>query len=104
MAGERMTSTEIWLRLIHTGSLCGDGMLEAAARLHKQTNIDVPAVIDAGLSAKQAIRFFALEESELERSLKWLEMPGNHLLTANHPFIPFAANDSRLSRGIMCKR
>ena len=83
-----MTSTEIWLRLIHTGSLCGDGMLEAAARLHKQTNIDVPAVIDAGLSAKQAIRFFALEESELERSLKWLEMPGNHLLTANHPFYP----------------
>ncbi|MGK3359494.1 DNA-protecting protein DprA [Enterobacter kobei] len=83
-----MTSTEIWLRLIHTGSLCGDGMLEAAARLHKQTNIDVPAVIDAGLSAKQAIRFFALEESELERSLKWLEMPGNPLLTANHPFYP----------------
>ena len=83
-----MTSTEIWLRLIHTGSLCGDGMLEAAARLHKQTNIDVPAVINAGLSAKQAIRFFALEESELERSLKWLEMPGNHLLTANHPFYP----------------
>ena len=83
-----MTSTEIWLRLIHTGSLCGDGMLEAAARLHKQTNVDVPAVIDAGLSAKQASRFFALEESELERSLKWLEMPGNHLLTANHPFYP----------------
>ena len=83
-----MTCTEIWLRLIHTGSLCGDGMLEAAARLHKQTNIDVPAVINAGLSAKQAIRFFALEESELERSLKWLEMPGNHLLTANHPFYP----------------
>ena len=83
-----MTSTEIWLRLIHTGSLCGDGMLEAAARLLKQTNIDVPAVIDAGLSAKQASRFFALEESELERSLKWLEMPGNHLLTANHPFYP----------------
>jgi len=63
-------------------------MLEAAARLLKQTNIDVPAVIDAGLSAKQASRFFALEESELERSLKWLEMPGNHLLTANHPFYP----------------
>ncbi|HDT4958767.1 TPA: DNA-protecting protein DprA [Enterobacter kobei] len=83
-----MTSTEIWLRLIHTGSLCGDGMLEAAARLHKQTNIDVPAVIDAGLSAKQASRFFALEESELERSLKWLEMPGYHLLTANHPLYP----------------
>ena len=83
-----MTSIEIWLRLIHTGSLCGDGMLEAAARLHKQKNIDVSAVRDAGLSAKQAERFFAADEGELERSLVWLEQPGNHLLTATHPLYP----------------
>lgn len=68
-----MTSIEIWLRLIHTGSLCGDGMLKAAARLHKQKNIDASAVRDAGLSAKQAERFFAPDEGELERSLVWLE-------------------------------
>ena len=85
MAGERMTSTELWLRLIHTGSLYGDVMLEAAARLHNQTTIDGPVVRDAGLSVKQAARFFALRESELESSLLWLELPGNYLITADHP-------------------
>ena len=78
MAGERMTSTEIWLRLIHTGSLCGDVMLEAAARLQKQGNIDALVARNAGLTAKQVERFFAPDESELERSLMWLEQPGNH--------------------------
>ena len=88
MAGERMTSTELWLRLIHTGSLYGDVMLEAAARLHNQTTIDGPVVRDAGLSVKQAARFFALRESELESSLLWLELPGNYLITADHPLYP----------------
>lgn len=88
MAGERMTSTEIWLRLIHTGSLCGDVMLEAAARLQKQEHLNVLVAREAGLTAKQAERFFALDESELERSLVWLEQPGHHLLTANHPLYP----------------
>ncbi len=88
MAGERMTSTEIWLRLIHTGSLCGDVMMEAAARLENLENIDALVARSVGLTAKQAERFFAPDESELERSLMWLEQPGNHLLTANHPLIP----------------
>ena len=56
MAGERMTSTEIWLRLIHTGSLCGDAMLDAVARLQNQKSIDVPVLRNAGLTAKQAER------------------------------------------------
>ena len=55
MAGERMTSTELWLRLIHTGSLYGDVMLEAAARLHNQTTIDGPVVRDAGLSVNHPL-------------------------------------------------
>ena len=88
MAGERMTSTELWLRLIHTGSLYGDVMLEAAARLHNQTTIDGPVVRDAGLSVKQAARFFAFRERELESSLLWLEQPGNYLITADHPLYP----------------
>ena len=97
MAGERMTSTEIWLRLIHTGSLCGDVMLEVAARLQKQEHLNVPVARNVGLTAKQTERFFALDESELERSLMWLEQPGHHLLTANHPLYPplspFAPHD-----------
>ncbi|CAH5706882.1 DNA processing protein DprA [Enterobacter cloacae] len=88
MAGNRMTSTEIWLRLIHTGSLCGDQMLAAAARLLMQTRIDDTIVRDAGLSTKQAQRFFALNESELQRNLAWLEQPENHLLTADDPRYP----------------
>lgn len=88
MAGNRMTSTEIWLRLIHTGSLCGDQMLTAAARLLMQTRIDDAVVRDAGLSTKQAQQFFALDENELERNLAWLEQPENHLLTADDPRYP----------------
>ena len=87
MAGERMTSIEIWLRLytqVHYVAM------ECWKRLHGCTskNIDVSAVRDAGLSAKQAERFFAADEGELERSLVWLEQPGNHLLTATHPLYP----------------
>lgn len=88
MAGNRMTSTEIWLRLIHTGSLCGDQMLAAAARLLMQTRIDDAVVRDAGLSTKQAQQFFALDENELQRNLAWLEQPENHLLTADDPRYP----------------
>jgi DNA processing protein len=71
---------------MHTGSLCGDVMLEAAARLQKQEHRRACSR-NAGLTAKQAERFFALDESELERSLMWLEQPGS-LLTANHPLYP----------------
>ncbi len=88
MAGKRMTSTEIWLRLINVGSLCGDAMLEVALRLLKQATIDGTAARESGLSAKQAGRFFALDEQELERSLMLLEQPDNHLVTANDPLYP----------------
>lgn len=83
-----MTSTEIWLRLIHIGPLCGDAMLDVASQLSKQTTIDGVTLREAGLSAAQAGRFLALSEGELERSLVWLEQPGNHLLTADHPLYP----------------
>ncbi|WP_276851757.1 DNA-protecting protein DprA [Enterobacter oligotrophicus] len=83
-----MTSTEIWLRLINIGSLCGDVMLEAAQKLLRKTTVDTDSVKEAGLTAKHAARFFSLSENELERSLKWLEQPGNHLLPADHPRFP----------------
>ena len=82
MAGKRMTSTEIWLRLINIGSLYGDAMLEIAQRLLRQATVDAEAVNAAGLSPKHAVKFFSFSESELERSLEWLEHTDNHLLTA----------------------
>lgn len=88
MAGKRMTSTEIWLRLIDIGSLCGDKMLTAAQTLLSKSIIDVATVRESGLSAGQARKFFVSDESALERSLKWLEQPGHYLLTANDPLYP----------------
>lgn len=88
MAGKRMTSTEIWLRLINIGSLYGDAMLEIAQRLLRQATVDAEAVNAAGLSPKHAVKFFSFSESELERSLEWLEHTDNHLLTADDPRFP----------------
>lgn len=88
MAGKRMTSTEIWLRLINIGSLYGDAMLEIAQRLLRRATVDAEAVNAAGLSPKHAVKFFSFSESELERSLEWLEHTDNHLLTADDPRFP----------------
>lgn len=88
MAGKRMTPTEIWLRLINTGTLCGDVMLTAAEHLLQQTQIDPASTKAAGLTAKQAERFFALSDAELEKSLLWLEQPGHYLLLATDPRYP----------------
>ncbi len=88
MAGKWMTPTEIWLRLINTGTLCGDLMLRAAENLQRQTHIDGAVAKDAGLSARQTERFFALSDAELERSLLWLEQPDCYLLPADDPRFP----------------
>ncbi len=58
MAGKRMTSTEIWLRLINIGSLYGDAMLEIAQRLLRRATVDAEAVNASGLSPKHAVKFF----------------------------------------------
>lgn len=88
MAGKRMTSTEIWLRLIDIGDLCGDMMLMAAQRLSHRENIDAAALTDAGLTKRQACKFMSVKVTDLERSLKWLELPGHYLITADHPLYP----------------
>ena len=88
MAGERMTSTEIWLRLMNAGDLCGDAMLLAAQNLAQQTNIDDFALAEVGLTVKQASKFLSLKEAELERSLNWLEVPGHYLVSADSPLYP----------------
>ncbi|MDK9355050.1 DNA-protecting protein DprA [Lelliottia sp. V106_10] len=83
-----MTSTEIWLRLINIGDLCGDAMLMAAQRLLQSAEIDAAALAEAGLTAKRAVKFMNFKEAELERSLEWLELPGHYLLSADNPRYP----------------
>ncbi|MCI1900675.1 MAG: DNA-protecting protein DprA [Enterobacter sp.] len=83
-----MTSTEIWLRLMNAGDLCGDAMLLAAQNLAQQTNIDDFALAEVGLTVKQASKFLSLKEAELERSLNWLELPDHYLVSADSPLYP----------------
>ncbi len=82
MAGMQMTSTEIWLRLIYTGDLFGEGMLRAAQSLANSAVIDVETLTSSGLTAKQARRFLAMSSREIEESLLWLEQPQHHLILA----------------------
>ena len=60
MAGKRMTSTEIWLRLMHVGDLCGDTMLGAAQNLAARENIDEMTLKNVGLTSKQARNFLCV--------------------------------------------
>lgn len=82
MAGMQMTSTEIWLRLIYTGDLFGEGMLRAAQSLANSAVIDAETLTSSGLTAKQARRFLAMSSREIEESLLWLEQPQHHLILA----------------------
>lgn len=88
MAGKRMTSKEIWLRLIDIGDLCGDMMLMAAQRLSQRESIDDAALTYAGLTKRQASKFMSVKEPDIERSLKWLELPGHYLITADNSLYP----------------
>lgn len=78
-----MTSTEIWLRLMHIGELWGDRVLDIAGSL---TRYGVLAT--AGLTVKQQARFQSIAESNIDASLRWLEEPDQHLLLANSPLYP----------------
>ena len=88
MAGERMTSTEIWLRLIHIGDLYGERMVNLAQRLSSCGQLDHALLAEAGLTKKQIDKFYAQSGAEIERSLQWLAMPDHYLLTANSPHYP----------------
>lgn len=88
MARERMSSTELWLRLVNTGELCGEVMVKAAEKLTLCDCINEAELAQAGLTKKQAARFLQLKDAELERSLSWLAQPEHHLLTASDPRYP----------------
>ncbi|WP_449545746.1 DNA-protecting protein DprA [Lelliottia amnigena] len=83
-----MTSTEIWLRLMNVGDLCGDTMLGAAQNLATHDNIDETSLKNVGLTLKQARNFLCVKEAELERSFNWLERPGHYLVPADSPLYP----------------
>jgi DNA processing protein len=82
MAGNRMTSTEIWLRLVYVNDLYGDEMVRVSLLLNSLPAIDYEALTGCGLKAKQARRFLAMEMRDIEASLAWLSEPQNHLIVA----------------------
>ena len=88
MAGKRMTSTEIWLRLMNVGDLCGGTMLGAAQNLATRESIDETTLKNVGLTMKQARNFLCVKEAELERSFNWLERAGHYLIPADSPLYP----------------
>lgn len=63
MAGKRMTSTEIWLRLMNVGDLCGDTMLGAAQNLATRDNIDETSLKNVGLTLKPGPELFVCKRS-----------------------------------------
>jgi len=63
-------------------------MLMAAQRLTRRENIDEAVLTEAGLTKKQASKFMSMKEAELERSLKWLEIPEHYLICADNPHYP----------------
>ncbi|QPB32762.1 DNA-protecting protein DprA [Citrobacter amalonaticus] len=83
-----MTRTEIWLRLMAVNELFGDEMVRVAHGLISQPAIDIAALRRAGLSPSQATRFLTFPEKELERTLRWLELPHHHLLLADSEDYP----------------
>lgn len=87
-----MISTEVVLRLIAVMDLYGDRMLKLINTLTPvpASEIDYSLLQRVGLSAKQAQRFLAVTEREIEHSLHWLEHPEHHLLLADDESYPGA--------------
>lgn len=80
-----MTPTEIWIRLMHVGTLWGDKMVDIAGNLIRHG-----VSTRAGLTARQWSRFQSISGQSIEASLRWLEQPDHHLLLANSPLYPIA--------------
>ncbi|MFS2221913.1 DNA-protecting protein DprA [Pantoea sp. B65] len=83
-----MTSTEIWLRLSGVRGLYGERLLHAAKILISNQPSSAETQMAAGLEREQAAQFCRFNPVELENTLRWLELPQHHLLTADHPLYP----------------
>ncbi|MGG7449170.1 DNA-protecting protein DprA [Kosakonia oryzendophytica] len=85
-----MTSTEICLRLMQVGDLCGDRWLNTAQWLLQNQEYTPAAFQHLGLTAAQIRRFFSLKQSELERTLSWLAASNHHLILASDEAYPMS--------------
>ncbi|NCH61178.1 DNA-protecting protein DprA [Cronobacter dublinensis] len=83
-----MSPTEIWLRLMAVYSLSGEIMVQAFQRLQNRREDPADALRLVGLNAKQRTLFFSYPAAKLDAVLRWLEIPGHHLLTALSPAYP----------------
>lgn len=83
-----MSPEEIAFRLVKVNDLYGDEMLHALCMLRRESNITRQTLFALGFSIKQAERFFALTQTEIEANQRWLDIPGNHLLLADSPYYP----------------
>lgn len=62
-----MARTEIWLRLMYVGDLYGEAMLNMANSLIRQPQINRTHLQEAGLTARQAERFYSFQQVCLMR-------------------------------------
>lgn len=85
-----MTPTEIWLRLMQVGDLCGDRWLNTEQWLSQNQEYTPDALQHIGLTAAQTRRFFSLTQSEIERTLSWLAAPDHHLILASDEAYPMS--------------
>ncbi|MEG1423083.1 DNA-protecting protein DprA [Citrobacter sp.] len=83
-----MTHTEIWLRLARVSELYGDEMVRLAHWLIAQPYIDNATLQYAGFSSRQIVRFLSFSEIELEKTLRWLELPHHHVVFADSARYP----------------
>jgi Predicted Rossmann fold nucleotide-binding protein involved in DNA uptake len=83
-----MTLTEIGLRLLQVGDLCGDKWLRTAQWLEQNKGATPEELEHFGLTTAQARRFFSLSVQELDKSLDWLSLANHHLICANDAAYP----------------
>ena len=83
-----MTAAEVWLRLMGVKGLCGDKMLQAARTLIHGAHSDPQGGAAAGLDSAQIQAFQTIPHERIEQALRWLELPGHYLVTADDPLYP----------------
>jgi len=81
--GKGVTPTKIWLRLARVCELYGDEMVRIAHWLIAQPCINKTILQYAGFSPRQAARFLSFSDIELEKTLRWLELPHHHVVFAD---------------------
>lgn len=85
-----MRKEEFWLRLMAVQGLRGEKM-HKAAECYFCLGCDIRASLrNAELNDAQQKQFHSVPEVELERSERWLAVPGNHLLTVGDAHYPEA--------------